>query len=355
MYVKQEHAERLFEKTSQSFAKKGVHNFTDLGFVDAFEEQLRVMARARKYQEGEQIMPGDLVLLKETVQTILTDMKEGMLDQRETLEQSENQTGKLSVKEKGAYDTLLAMTEVTDHLYAMAMKTLGCPNIPASFGTDIVDMIGKLSSEAELEMKEKEYKKTDVDRRYREQRGKNAAEVRKAISTNKTFIRDKKESPLRVAQYAADYHALKKRQEGHGAVWRFFHKKENEARTKLLEMMKKDLVALAGADADVDAMTPVEISVAYNQAKAKEALSENGIAKRAQMPKEDFAHEPTLTDRAENDKENPHKGMVYDEANRWALTFPEGLFEKNEKGEKEINLSEYEVKKVPLPQTKSQL
>ena len=102
-------------------------------------------------------------------------------------------------------------------------------------------------------------------------------------------------------------------------------------------------------------MTPVDISVAYNQAKAKEALAENGITERAQMPKEDFAHQPTLTDRAENDKENPHKGMVYDGANRWALTFPEGLFEKNEKGEKEIDLSEYEVKKVPLPQTKSQL
>lgn len=367
MYVKQEYAKWLLDATSKNFSKKGVHNFTDLGFVDAFAEQLNVMARARNYKEGERIMPSDLVLLKETVQTILEDMKEGMLDERETLEQSENHTGKFTLQERGNYSPLFAMAEVTDHLYAMAMKTLGCPDIPESFGSDITDLIGALSSKAELEMKEKEYKKTDVEKRYAEQRKKSADTVRNAVASNRQRIVEKTASPLRVAQYAGEYYALKKRQEGHTAVWRFFHKKENEKRTKLLENMKNVLSSALGKDIDIDTLTPMEIAVAFNKTKAAEAFAKNGIAKRTQMSDTHFEHEATLTERAENDKENPHKGIVYDEANHLALKFPEKMFEKNEAitfenrvyddDSKAVDLSkeENEIKNIPIPQIKSQL
>ena len=52
MYVKKEYAESFFEATSKNFLKKGVYNFTDMSYVDAFQEQLNVMAKAARRAIG---------------------------------------------------------------------------------------------------------------------------------------------------------------------------------------------------------------------------------------------------------------------------------------------------------------
>ena len=80
MFVKKEHAGKLFQATSVKFAKRGIYNFTDMGFIDAFQEQLRIMARGSKYEEGERIKPKDLASLKGTVTKILEDMKNKQTD-----------------------------------------------------------------------------------------------------------------------------------------------------------------------------------------------------------------------------------------------------------------------------------
>ena len=172
MYVKKEYAESFFEATSKNFLKKGVYNFTDMSYVDAFQEQLNVMAKEHKdeageiikYEEGEKILPSDLTHLKDTIRLILEDMKKGFVEERASFDQAEE--AKMSAKERANFDPLPALMAVTDYLYAMAMKTLGCPDIPESFGSDVVELIEDVSAKTELEMKESEYLKTDVDRRY---------------------------------------------------------------------------------------------------------------------------------------------------------------------------------------------
>ena len=204
---------------------------------------------------------------------------------------------------------------------------------------------------------ENEYKKTDVERHYNEQRRKSADTVRKATMENRKRIAEKTASPLRVAQYASEYQALKKRQEGHGAIWRFFHKKENEARTKLLANMKGLLVKTLGNDIDVDTLTPKEIAAAYNGTRAAKVFSENGIINRTGLPNTYFEHQPTSTERAEQYAANLHKGVVYDEENRLSIQIPKDFFEEYKGGDKEMELSkeENQIIRDPIPQTQAQL
>ena len=347
MYVKNEYAERFFDTAGRAFAQEGVRAFVGSDYVAAFEEQLKAMAELRQYQQGERIMPSDLTVLREGARTLLEDMAEKIL---------EKGSKTLPNKEWRNYDPLLAMTAVTDYLYAMAMKTLGCPDIPEGFGDEFVALVGELSTKTDMEIKRSEYRKTDVDRHFKEQRGKSAETVRKAAFENRKRIAQKTASPLRVAQYAAEYRALKKRQEGHTAIWRFFHKKENAARTALLESMKSLLVKVVGNDPDVDIATPAEVAAAYRKAGASAAFAKGNAAKRANLPEDGVSHEPTSTARAERDKEEPYVGRVYAEEERVALELPAGEFEEVKGAERTAPAKEEDqpVRETD-PQVRSQL
>ena len=396
MHVKKDKADRLLELTSQKYLDRNINRFVDKGYMDGYEELLKDIAKKSQYKEGEKITNSDLSRIKNAVVATLDGMRKMMVEQPLTLEEikgkkgetefnrilslndNEKQNairkiekeGRLSQMEGTQYDTLGAIIAVNDYMYAMAMKSLGCPDIPESFGREMQNAIKNIANRAEFEMKKEDFEDTAVEMYYETQRGKSAKQVREATVEIKNLIVNKKALPSSVAQYASEYYALKKRQEGHGKWWIFFHKKENEARTKLLADMEETLKTFLKEGNELDILNSIKIAEIYNknniESRANQAF-ENGIAKRNEMPSESIEDKPTSTDRADKEKSERDKEEIeFEEEMRMPLKFEKDAFEeskpitvawinkvddkivsevvKHDSKDKEIDLSNYEPK-----------
>lgn len=359
MHVKKDKADRLLELTSQKYLDRNIHRFVDVGYMDFYEELLKDIAKKSQYKEGEKITNSDLSQIKNAVVATLDGMRKMMVEQPLTLEEIKEKVGAkkfeqilsfedkkkqkaiLKIEKKGRlseddqirYDTLGAIIAVNDYMYAMAMKSLGCPDIPESFGIEMQNAIKNIANRAEFEMKKDDFEDTAVVMYYETQRGKSAKQVSKATVEVKKLIVDKKALPFSVAQYASEYYALKKRQEGHGKWWIFFHKKENEARAKLLADMEKTLKTFLKEGDELDKLNPIEIAKIYNKKniafRANEAF-ENGIAKRCGMPSGFITDKPISTERADKERsESDKEKIAFEEEMRIPLKFGEEAFEKS--------------------------
>ena len=324
MYIKSDKAERLFEVTNQKYLDKSIHKFVDIGYVEGLQLLLEDIAKKSQYTEGERIMNSDLSRIKNVVAMIHNQMRVNMVNEQKDLK------GKALLQ----YDPFTAMVNVNDYLYAMTMKTLGCPDIPESFGIGMQTLIKDIAHKAEFELKESDYKKTSIDNYYEKQRRQNATKVRKATLENERLILKKEASSLRVAKYAGEYYALKKRQEGHGKVWRYFHKKENEQRTKLLSVMEKTLNTILKDGDKLEDFDPNRIAEIYNKQQLTGRLNEtiqSGIAKRNEIPTHFFAHTPTTTARADQEIDNPNlEDMELEAELRMPLVFDDEFKKESE-------------------------
>ena len=396
MHVKKDRADRLLELTSQKYLDRNIHRFVDKGYMDGYEDLLKDIAKKSKYNEGEKITNSDLSRIKNAVVATLDGMRKMMVEQPLTLEEIKakvgdnefeqillldeskkqkairkiEEKGRLSQKEQTQYDTLGAIIAVNDYMYAMAMKALGCPDIPESFGIEMQNAIKNIANRAEFEMKKDDFEDTAVEMYYETQRGKSAKQVSKATVEVEKLIVDKKALPFSVAQYASEYYALKKRQEGHGKWWIFFHKKENEARTKLLADMEKTLKTFLKDGDELDKLNSIKVAEIYNKKtiaiRANEAFT-NGIAKRSGMPLNFIEDKPTSTERADKEiSESDQKEIEFEEEMRMPLKFEKDAFEESkpvtvawinkvddkivsevvthDSKDKEIDLSNYEPK-----------
>ena len=324
MYVKSDKVERFLEVTNQKYLDKNIHKFVDIGYVEGLQLLLEDIAKKSGYTEGERIMNSDLLRIKNAVAMIHNQMRVNMVNEQKDLK------GKALLQ----YDPFTAMVNVNDYLYAMTMKTLGCPDIPESFGIGMQNLIKDIAHKAEFELKESDYKKTSIDNYYEKQRRQNAVKVRKDTRENEKAILNNEASSLRVAKYAGEYYALKKRQEGHGKVWRFFHKKENEQRTKLLSIMEKTLKTILKDDDKLEDLDPQKIAEIYNKQQLTGRLNEtvqSGIAKRNEVPTNFFAHTPTTTARAEKEIDNPNQEDIELESElRMPLVFDDEFKKESE-------------------------
>ena len=303
---------------------KNIHKFVDIGYVEGLQLLLEDIAKKSKYTEGERIMNSDLSRIKNAVAMIHNQMRVNMVNEQKELK------GKALLQ----YDPFTAMVNVNDYLYAMTMKTLGCPDIPESFGKSMQNLIKDIAHEAEFELKESDYKNTSIDRYFEKQRGKDATKVIKDTRENEKLILSKEASSLKVAKYAGEYYALKKRQEGHGKVWRFFHKKENEQRTKLLSVMEKTLNTVLKDGDKLEDLDPQRIAEIYNKQQLTGRLNEtvqSGIAKRNGIPPHFFEHMPTTTVRADEEIDNPNQEDIeLEEEFRMPLVFGDEFKKESE-------------------------
>lgn len=342
MYLQKDYAKILLDVTGDKFERDGIFEYADSKMLRDYKNQLETMAEATKYEVGEKILPSDFAFIKATVKAILEEMKDEMIAQRDDM----------TINTRLNYDQFSALVTANDYLYAMAMHTLGCPFIPESFGSEVTDYIDELASDTELEIREEDYSKATVERHFNNQRKESADFVRKSNEKTRNLIINKTASAIDLASYAAEYYALKKRQEGHGRVWRFFHGKENEERNQLLAEMKKLLVSTVGGHIDIDSITPEKIAIAYTESiiadKSEAAFAENALANRADIPEEAVKNEPTSTERADNDK-NPTDIFDLETEDRKSICLDENLFQEDEKGEKEIDFSFVEIKDEPHP------
>lgn len=325
MYVKKGKAENLFAVTSENFQKNHVKEFTDMNNIEDFQLLLNEIAKTSKYVEGKRILTNDLLRIKNNIAIILNTTKKNMVD---------NEKEELFGIQRIQYDPFSALVTLNDYLYAMTMKTLGSPDIPESFGKDMQKFIKNIAHEAEFEIKKNDYNKCSIDKSYKNQRGRNANSLRKTNKDREKQILSKEASPYRVAQYAGEYFALKKRQEGHGKVWKFFHQKENEARMKLLSTMEKTLKTVLEEGDELDQLKPDDIAKIYNinnLAQRATKTFQSDIAKRNGVPANFIEHKPTTTERTEKDREKQNQDDIeLEDELRMPLTFDENAFKESE-------------------------
>ena len=356
MHVKKDNADRLLELTSRKYLDRNINRFVDKGYMDGYEELLKNIAEKSQYNEGEKITNSDLSRIKNAVVATLDGMRKMMVEQPLTLEEikakvrskeferilslkdNEKQNaireiekeGRLSQNEQTQYDPLGAIIAVNDYMYAVAMKSLGCPDIPESFGIEMQNAIKNIANRAEFEMKKDDFEDTAVVMYYETQRGKSAKQVSEATVEVKNLIVNKKALPFNVAQYASEYYALKKRQEGHGKWWIFFHKKENEARTKLLADMEKTLKTFLKDGDELDKLNSIKVAEFYNknniESRSNKAF-EDGIAKRNEMPSEFIEDKPTSTERADKERSVSDKDEIaFEDEMRMPMKFGDEAF-----------------------------
>ena len=120
------------------------------------------------------------------------------------------------------------------HLISLAMKELNCPDVPTyTFYGSVSELARKIS-------REKPTKSLTVEDTHKNQRRMDAKEVRERCSVG-TLIKQIQtgfKRPDEIGSLYAEYRALSIRQDNHTAIWRFFHRGENEARTNLLREME---------------------------------------------------------------------------------------------------------------------
>jgi hypothetical protein len=112
-----------------------------------FNYVLDNIAKKSKYQEGAKILESDLAVIKEKVNDIITCMVG-------ELEKNEREMVKVDRMEFNTFDTLVA---ASDYLYAMAMKKLGCPDMPTSFGDDVYANIQNHAKKLDEKVKKSYY------------------------------------------------------------------------------------------------------------------------------------------------------------------------------------------------------
>lgn len=193
----------------------------DSALLDKFKNSLRNMAEKNRYKEGDRISN----LNRDVIALLGEDLMKNAVD---------------NLKEEGMHVKVATSPEqyflaMNDYLTAVVMEEMGYPEIPNGMFNGILSTV----TEEIIAMKPDplDSSKTYFDN----QRGKNvdqlAGGVMKLVGAVSTDASDYRS----LAELYAEYHALTKRQENHGAVWRFFHKKENESRNALLSVMKQTL------------------------------------------------------------------------------------------------------------------
>jgi hypothetical protein len=198
------------------------------------------------------------------------------------------------------------MFVLADYLFATALDELGCPDIPPFFGDEgkksFADHMKVMSTVTNRE----DYEAVSTDTQFKLQRKKSAEKVRTA--TTEYFNRSSYNplQPLDGAKFTAEYQTLKKRQNNHGPIWRFFHGKENEKRMELLAAMKAELEKYIDTDTmDIDSVSPNEVAEYMDRKKVDKMLEKefdkDGFAKRNSFGPQAFEHEPT-TEKRYNDE-----------------------------------------------------
>lgn len=209
--------------------KMGMSFFNDIPtfstIVRSIEEN-RVRTGKGRYVQGQDIDPED--------QKNIMDFVKGLLEAEEAriLATANDRNAPLaSIKNPAEYFATYA-----DFFYVKAMQLLGCPNMP-QFMFD--DGFRKTIENCAIAINAEKISYADIDamEAYDRQRYKNADKIEEICSESFNKIDNNQQTPRNVAALLAEYQALKLRQLDHGAIWRFFHRSENKARTEMLQKM----------------------------------------------------------------------------------------------------------------------
>ena len=189
-------------------------------------EENRIRTGKGRYLQGQDIDPED--------QKNIMDFVKGLLEAEEAriLATANDRNAPLaSIKNPAEYFATYA-----DFFYVKAMQLLGCPNMPQFMFDDGFRKTIENCAIA-INAEKVSYAYINTPEAYDRQRYKNADVIEENCRDIFTNIDNKTQSPRDVATLLTEYQALNIRQKDHGAIWRFFHRSENKARTDMLRKM----------------------------------------------------------------------------------------------------------------------
>lgn len=294
MYTKRENVDQLYNKTYEKFSQLG--DMVSAKEVENFQKLLDDIAQKSNYKEGEMIMNPDLKEIVRRVNYVLDSVTNHMIESKD----------QMPADQRNNYDYFTPMITTVDHLFSMTMKTLGCPHMPVLFGEDIKEKLNVYSSKLNGYFKQEDYYRTSTKEHYQAQRKKNADEVRANNDTRLRSIMENKATVLDATKLVAEYQALRQRQDGHGMIWKLFHRKENLARNQLLTEMKEALFKFVGAEFKLDTANPTRfgMKVDYDRKlmELEKVYTDESMSKRYEMSPDSFAYEATTKERALADR-----------------------------------------------------
>ncbi|MBO5883334.1 MAG: hypothetical protein J6Q78_02885 [Clostridia bacterium] len=190
-----------------------------------FNRTIGNILKQKEYYEGEQIDPKHMTALKTNVNIIIENLSEYLVKNADTLKDTTDLSNPVEY-----------LATAVDGLYIRAMQQLGCPNMALfHFDPNIKNTLTNSAMTIH-----RAFVKYDVSRddAFKQQRGKDAAEVSKDFGLIVEGIKKGKKAES-MGKMIAEYQALKDRQKNHNGFWRFFHRTENKDRNALIEKMGK--------------------------------------------------------------------------------------------------------------------
>ena len=131
MFIKKEKVDEVLKTANENCKKYNIQDSFGVLMMISYNTLLDNIAKKNNYKEGEAISEDDLKAIQKNVKDVIANVAS----------QTESNQEKKFVMDKmyfSGYDTLMA---ANDYLYALAMKKLGCPDIPTSFGLDVASNI----------------------------------------------------------------------------------------------------------------------------------------------------------------------------------------------------------------------
>lgn len=227
MHIVKNEQNKVFDTIQNACLDNGLEELLNSGFMNEYQHLLQDIAKESQYKYNEKLLPGDFERIQASVNNVLENAAT-LLGSKE-----------MSNEKRLAFDGMKNMVMLSDYMFAMASKELGCPDIPENFGSDGIKSIATNARNANGLAREPLYQSISDDERYNLQRKKDAVVVRGETQELINLCNSGKEATIFDAlKLVSEYHALSRRQAGHNGIWRFFHSKENEERTKLLNDMK---------------------------------------------------------------------------------------------------------------------
>ena len=197
---------------------------------DRFNQTIENILGQKKYAEGEEIDPNHIAEIKNNINIAISNLSDHLSQNARSV------NGVASLSNPVNY-----FATAVDALYITAMEKLGCPNMPIiHFDPNVKKTISEAAIKVHNSLVSYDVSR---DNTFKQQRGKDANVVSRDFGLLIDGIKNGKKAES-MGKMVAEYQALKARQNGHGAIWRFFHGKENDARNILLEKMSDKIKAL---------------------------------------------------------------------------------------------------------------
>lgn len=294
MFIKQEYVNEVLAKAEENLQKSGINLNSKV--MDRFKTELSDIASSSSYKEGDKIDATQFFKISNEAGLIINSIRDDLISSKRNL----------SPDQLKSYEPMDSLMTVTDYLYAMTMQALGCPSIPASFGSTIQKNVGDLSTAINCNLK-LDVGETYAYRVYDHQRGKDAEEIWGTVFDLASNANQNIASPREIETLAAEYQALQQRQNDHGFVWRLFHPWENAERTHLLGEMESALKNVLGQNVNLMKNSPLSLAESMFKKSAienaKAAFSDDAMSKRIGVSLEAFSSESIMQNSDDMQKE----------------------------------------------------